>query len=140
MRGRSGFSLVETVAVAGLAAVVAGMAAVGAAELLRGARLAGACRTLGASLRLARGQALGGLGDVVVRFDAAAGVWEVVDGAGARLVRHALPPGVAFASLPVRARIAFGALGTAENGTIALAAGARARRVVVNQRGRVRLA
>jgi len=65
MHRSPGFSLVETLAVLSLAGVVAGMGTMGLAELVRGARLAGAARALGASLRLARGQALAGLGPVV---------------------------------------------------------------------------
>ena len=38
-----------------------------------------------------------------------------------------------------RARVLFGGLGTADNATITLVAGPRTRRIVVNQRGRVRL-
>lgn len=139
MRGRRGFSLVESVAVVGLMGVLAAMGSVRVAELARTARLAGAARTLGATLRLARGQALAGAAPVVAVFDAATGAYEVLDGAGVRLERHRLPPGVAFVGLPARARIAFGALGTADNGTIRLAAGDRTRQVIVNQRGRVRL-
>lgn len=140
MHGSRGFSLVETLVVVALAGVLAGMSTLGVAELVHGARLAGAARTLGTTLRLARGQALAGLGPVVARFDATRGTYEILDDTGLRLAEHVLPPGVVFASLPARARITFGALGTADNATVALAAGSRSRRVVVNQRGRVRLA
>jgi len=139
MRRDRGFSLVENLVGIAVAAVLAGMGSVGVAELLRSARLAGAARTLGATLRLARGQALAGVGPVVARFDAAGGTYEVLDDTGRRLEWHALPFGVAFAGLPARARVTFGVLGTADNGTIALAAGPRTRRIVVNQRGRVRI-
>jgi prepilin-type N-terminal cleavage/methylation domain-containing protein len=139
MHRSRGFSLVETLAGLTVAGVLAGMGGVGLVEVVRSARLAGAARTLGATLRLARGQALAGLGPVVARFDGAGGTYELCDDAGRPHERHVLPPGVAFAALPARARIAFGALGTADNGTIALAAGTRTRRVVVNQRGRVRI-
>jgi prepilin-type N-terminal cleavage/methylation domain-containing protein len=139
MRRSPGFSLVETLAVLSLAGVVAGMSTMGLAELVRGARLAGAARALGASLRLARGQALAGFGPVVARFDAGRGTYQILDDGGGLLAEHALPPGVAFAGLPARARITFGALGTADNATVALAAGPRSRRVVVNQRGRIRI-
>jgi len=50
-----------------------------------------------------------------------------------------LPPGVGFTALPARSRVLFGGLGNAENATVTLAAGARARSVIVNQRGRVRV-
>jgi general secretion pathway protein H len=139
MRRSRGFSLVDSLAAVALAGVLVGMSGMGVAELVRGARLAGAARTLASTLRLARGQALAGLGPVVARFDASRGTYDVLDDGGRRLAEHALPPGVVFAGLPARACISFGALGTADNGTVALAAGARSRRVVVNQRGRVRI-
>ena len=139
MHRSRGFSLAETLAVVALAGVVAGMGTMGVAELVRGAHLAGAARALGASLRLARGQALAGRGPVVARFDAGRGTYEILDDAGGLLAEHALPPGVVFASLPARARVTFGTLGTADNATVALAAGPRSRRVVVNQRGRIRI-
>jgi prepilin-type N-terminal cleavage/methylation domain-containing protein len=139
MHRRRGFSLVETLAAIAVASVLAGIGIVQVAELVRGARLAGAARALGATLRLARGQALAGVGPVVARFDAARGTYQIVDGSGERLAEHVLPSGVVFAGLPARARVTFGALGTADNATVALAAGPRSRRVVVNQRGRVRI-
>jgi len=138
MHRSRGFSVVETLAVVALAGVVAATGTLGVAELVRGARLAGAVRALGSSLRLARGQALAGLGPVVARFDAGRGTYEILDDAGRLLAAHALPPGVVFAALPARARITFGALGTADNATVSLAAGPRSGRVVVNQRGRIR--
>lgn len=140
MHRTHGFSLVETIAVVALAGIVAGTGTMGVAELVRGARLAGAARTLGSTLRLARGQALAGLGPVMARFDAARGTYEILDDAERLLAEHALPPGVVFAGLPARGSITFGALGTADNATVSLAAGPRTRRVVVNQRGRIRLA
>jgi prepilin-type N-terminal cleavage/methylation domain-containing protein len=139
MRRNRGFTLIESLVVVALAALVARAGIVGVAELLRTARLAGAARTLAATLRLARGQALAGVGPVVARFDAARGRYEILDGTGGRLGDHVLPAGVAFTGLPARARITFGALGTADNATVALAAGPRSRRIVVNQRGRVRI-
>src|SRR5262245_31116085 len=102
MRRSPGFSLVESLAVVALAGVLAGMSSMGVAELVRGARLAGAARTLGAALRLARGQALAGLAPVAARFDATRGTYEILDGSGLRLAEHTLPPGVAFAALPAR--------------------------------------
>jgi len=139
MHRSHGFSLVESLAGIAVAGVLAGMGGMQVAELVRGARLAGAARALGATLRLARGQALAGAGPVVARFDATRGSYEIVNGSGVRIAEHALPAGVVFAGLPVRARVTFGALGTADNATIALAAGPRSRRIVVNQRGRIRL-
>jgi Tfp pilus assembly protein FimT len=119
--------------------VLAGAGTVRLVALLDSARLAGAARTVATALRLARGIALSSDGTTEVRFDAARGVCETRDRAGALLEVRALPPGVGFSALPVRGRILFGGLGTADNATVTLAAGARTRRVIVNQRGRVRL-
>ena len=139
MRRNRAFSLVESLAAVAVAGLLAGLGSMGMVELVRSARLAGAARALGATLRCARGQALAGSGPVVARFDATRGTYEILDDAGLRLAENALPAGVVFAGLPARARITFGALGTADNATIALAAGPRSRRVVVNQRGRIRI-
>ncbi len=100
-------------------------------------RLAGAAHTVATAVRLARGRALAAGEPTEVRFDAVRGRLEVR--AGAAIETRALPPGVAFASLPARGGIGFSGLGTGENGTITLAAGAGTRRVIVNQRGRVRV-
>ncbi len=134
-----GFTLVETLAVVGLATMLAGIGVVQLVALLDSARLAGAARTVATALRLARGIALSADASTEVRFDPALGVCETFDHSGALVERRSLPPGVAFASLPARRRIVFGGLGTADNGTIVVAAGPRLRRVVVNQRGRVRV-
>jgi Tfp pilus assembly protein FimT len=106
---------------------------------VQSARLAGAARTIATALRLARGIAVAGDAAVDVQFDAARGVCETRDRAGLVLETRPLPPGVVFAALPARARIRFGGLGTADNGTITLGSGARARSIIVNQRGRVRV-
>ncbi len=139
MAGSRGVTLLEAVIALAFAAITAGLGVVQLVELVHGAHLAGAARTLATAMRLARGQALAGLGPMEVRFDVAGASWQVSDGGGATLERHQLPPGVVFAGLPVRPRIQFGALGTADNGTITLSAGLRTRRVIVNQRGRVRV-
>jgi len=118
-----GFTLLETLVGLALATTVAAMGGVRLTELLATARLATAARTLATTLRLARGRALATGTSVETRFDAPGHTYELRDGGGA---------------LPARSRIVFGALGTADNGTITLAAGSRSRNVVVNQRGRVR--
>ncbi|HZP42897.1 MAG TPA: GspH/FimT family protein [Candidatus Binatia bacterium] len=138
MQGTQGFTLLESLVTVGLAAALAGLGLVRIPELASGLRLAGAARTLATTLRLARGRALAIGAPVEVRFDVAASAIEVV-GAEPEPARRPLPGGVAFAAVPVRARIRFGGLGTAENGTVVLAAGGRRRSVVVNQRGRVRV-
>jgi type II secretion system GspH-like protein len=109
------------------------------ASLVESVRVAGAARTVATALRLARGLALSSDATTEVRFDAIRGACETRDAAGALLATHALPPGVGFASLPARSRVLFGGLGTADNATIVVAGAGRVRRIVVNQRGRVRL-
>ncbi|HYV56471.1 MAG TPA: GspH/FimT family pseudopilin [Candidatus Nitrosopolaris sp.] len=138
MHASRGFTLFETLVGVALATIVAAMGGLRLTEVLASTRLATAARTLATSLRLARGRALASGGSVEARFDAAGRDYELHDGTGTLEVR-ALPRGILFAGLPARSRIVFGALGTAENGTVTLVAGARSRSVVVNQRGRVRL-
>jgi Tfp pilus assembly protein FimT len=137
MRRTPGFTVLETTAGLAVAAVTVGIGVVQLTAVLETARLAGAARSLAASMRLTRGQALASGDAFEVRFDQAAATWQVTGGDPASV--HRLPPGVVFGTLPARRRIRFGALGTAENGTIVLAAGPRLRRIVVNQRGRVRV-
>jgi prepilin-type N-terminal cleavage/methylation domain-containing protein len=134
-----GFTLVEAIVGMALASVVAGIGTVEMVELLGSARLAGAARTTAGTLRLARGMAIARGAGVEVRFDRMAGTYELRDRNSAVLQAHRLPVGVAFAALPARGRLNFGGLGTADNGTVVLAAGTRTRSVVVNQRGRVRV-
>jgi Tfp pilus assembly protein FimT len=123
----------------GLATVLAGVSVVRLVELVQTVRLAGAAREVATALRLARGVALSADAAIEVRFDLARAVCETRDRAGILLETRRLPPGVGFSGLPARARVLFGGLGAAENATITLAAGARRRSVVVNQRGRVRV-
>jgi Tfp pilus assembly protein FimT len=117
--------------------VLAGIGVARVVAMVETARLAGTSRVLATALRLARGRALGGGVPVEVRFDVAGMRWTVHAG-GRILDTQPLAPRVAFAAVPARQRIVFGALGTADNATVTLAAGARRRSVVVNQRGRVR--
>ncbi|HUE30565.1 MAG TPA: GspH/FimT family pseudopilin [Verrucomicrobiae bacterium] len=134
-----GFTLLEVVAGLGLAMVLAGVGVVQLVTLVQTARLAGAAREVATALRLARGIALSGDASIEVRFDPGRALCETRDRAGALLATRWLPPGVGFAALPARGRVLFGGLGAAENATITLAAGARTRSVIVNQRGRVRV-
>jgi len=134
-----GFTLLETVVALGVATLIAGIGVVQLAGLLATARVAGAARTVATALRLARGVALSSDATTEVRFDTTRGVCETRDAGGVVLTTHALPPGVVFASLPVRSRVLFGGLGTADNATIVVAGAGRLRRVIVNQRGRVRV-
>jgi Tfp pilus assembly protein FimT len=122
-----------------LAAVVSGLGLVQLPALVAALRVAGAAHDVASTLRLARGRALAAGVAVDVRFDAAARLVETRLRGGGVLESHRLPGGVGFAALPARARLGFTAVGGADNGTIVLAAGASARRVIVNQRGRVRV-
>jgi Tfp pilus assembly protein FimT len=139
MRRAYGFTLVEALLGVGLAALLIGLGTPRTLGLVRSVRLAGAARWLAADLRRTRGRAIAESTALEVRFDAARGAYEVrVRGAAAGEART-LPVGIALADLPARGRLVFTPLGTAENGTVTLAAGGHARRVVVNQRGRVRV-
>ena len=131
--------MLETLGSVALAAVLSGIATVRMLDLVHSARLAGSARSVATALRLARGRALAAGGTMDVRLDASRMLLELRDGAGLLLETRWLPAGVSFAALPARGRISFGGLGTAQNATVTLAAGARARSVVVNQRGRVRV-
>jgi len=131
--------LLEALGSVALAAILSGVAAARLIELTSSARLAGAARTIATALRLARGRALAAGGSLEVRLDAVRMVLELHDGGGALLETRWLPAGVRFAALPARDRVQFGGLGTAQNATVTLSAGARARSVIVNQRGRVRV-
>jgi Tfp pilus assembly protein FimT len=134
-----GVTLLETVAGLGLAAILAGASVVELVGLVAGARVSGAARTVATALRLARGFALADGATTEVRFDPARRSCQTRDGAGTVVETRFLPPGIAFTGLPARQRVQFGGLGTGENATIVIAAGARTRRIIVNQRGRVRV-
>jgi len=101
--------------------------------------VAGAARSVATALRLARGLALSGGGTTEVRFDTTARTCQMRDTSGAVVETRFLPPGIGFAALPARRRVQFYGLGTGDNATIAIGGGTRVRRVVVNQRGRVRV-
>jgi general secretion pathway protein H len=135
----SGFTLLELMVALGLAAVLGGISVVRLVALVEGARLAGGVRTVATTLRVARGRAMAGGASIEVRFDPTRRTCDTRDADGRTLESAPLPRGIAFAALPARARILFGGLGLAENGTITLGSGARQRSVIVNQRGRVRL-
>jgi general secretion pathway protein H len=134
-----GFTLLELVAGLGLAVVLAGVGVVQLVAVVQTARLAGAAREVATALRLARGIALAADASIEVRFDPGRALCETRERSGVLLATRWLPPGVGFAALPARRRVLFGGLGAAENATITLAAGARTRSVIVNQRGRVRV-
>lgn len=134
-----GFTVIELVATLALVAVLGGTAVVRAAAMVDGARLAGGVRVLGTTLRVARSRALAGGGTIEVRFDQTHRTCETRTAAGQTIAMATLPPRVGFVAVPARGRIAFSALGTADNATVTLGVGTRQRSMVVNQRGRVRL-
>lgn len=132
----------------GLLEVLAGMAivltVVGASSLSLGGvvgsiRLAGAAERLAAALRAARGEALARGRAIEVRFDPPGRTWSVREDGGVVVAVERLPTGVVFSSVPRSLHLRFTTLGTADNGSVTLVAGGRARRVVVNQRGRVQV-
>jgi Tfp pilus assembly protein FimT len=132
-------TLLETLAGLGLATILAGASVVQLAELVASARVTGAARTVATALRLARGIALSGGGTTEVRFDPVARSCQTRDPAGAVVETRFLPSPIAFTGLPARQRVQFYGLGTGDNATITIGAGSRVRRIVVNQRGRVRV-
>lgn len=134
-----GFTVFEVVAGLALAATVTAIGAVRAPAVVGPVRLTGAAERLAAALRQARGQALARNRVVEVRFDQPRRAWSVHEDGGPALETQSLPAGIGFSSLPVSRRVRFGTTGAADNATVVLASGPRTRRVVVNQRGRVRI-
>jgi prepilin-type N-terminal cleavage/methylation domain-containing protein len=139
MRARAGFTVIELLIAIGVGAVVARSALPELTGLARTLRLATSARTLAQRLRETRARAIAEGSPIDARFDATAGTWAIVGSDGTIRETHALAPAVSFGGLPGSGRIRFGTTGVAENGTIVLATGAADRRIVVNQRGRVRL-
>ncbi len=136
---RGGFGLTEALATMLLVAILAREATLAAAGLAATLRVAAATRTLAQTMRETRARAMAEGIALEVTFDATAGRWAIRTSDGTVRRTDPLPAPVRFVSLPASARIRFGATGTADNGTIVLGAGGSAGRIVVNQRGRVRL-
>jgi Tfp pilus assembly protein FimT len=134
-----GASLLELLVCLVLLATIARTGALRLPEILAGVRLSGTTHRLSAALRQARGRALERGGPVEIVLDEVAGVWEMRDSNGSSLEREMLPRGISFTGWPASRRVRFSAIGTADNATIVLGAGSVTRRVVVNQRGRVRV-
>ena len=134
-----GFSLLELVACLALVATIAGAGTMRLPDVLASFRLGGAAQRLSAALRQARGRALERGGAVEVRLDDGGSAWELRDTHGTIVARETLPAGVVFSGLPASRRVRFSAIGTTDNATVTLSAGGAVRRVVVNQRGRVRV-
>jgi prepilin-type N-terminal cleavage/methylation domain-containing protein len=136
---RRGFTGIEMVVALAITAIVAATAATALGSSVATFRLATTVRTLAETMRETRARALAEGLPLEVRFDASARIWRVTTSAGTVRRWDPLPASVRFVSLPVRARIRFDATGEAENGTITVGTLAASRRIVVNQRGRVRL-
>ena len=136
---RRGFTLIETLACVAIVAVLARGAVLATASLATTVRVAACTRTLAQAMRETRSRAMAEGTAFEVRFDAATSRWSIFTDAGTLRRVEPLPPALRFLSLPARALIRFTPTGTADNGTIALGAGASSARIVVNQRGRVRL-
>lgn len=135
----AGFGLVELLAGMAVVAISIGVGSTSLAGVVGSVRLAGAAERLASALRSARSEALARGRAIEIRFDPPRRTWSVREDGGALLGVQQLPTGVMFSSVPGSLRLRFATTGTADNGTVTLAAGGRARRVVVNQRGRVRV-
>jgi Tfp pilus assembly protein FimT len=134
-----GFGLVEMLAGMAVLLTTVGIASTSLGGVVGSVRLSGAAERLASALRAARSEALARGRAVEVRFDPPRRTWSVREDGGALMGVEQLPAGVTFSSLPSSLCLRFTTIGTTDNGTVALAAGGRARRVVVNQRGRVRV-
>jgi len=135
----NGFTLLEALASMALAGILAGIGTTRLPVLVSGVRANGAAHDVATTIRLARGRALAGGRAVEVRFDAAGASVETRWQGGVTIESTRLPAGVTFAAMPASGRILLSGVGTAQNGTVTLGAGASRRDVVVNQRGRVRV-
>ena len=136
---RRGFTLIDALACVMVVVILARASALTAASLAAALRVGAATRTLAQTMRETRARAMAEGRALDVVFDPATKVWRIraLDGTVRRT--EPLPVPVRFVSLPASAQIRFGSTGTAENGTIVLGADATTGRIVVNQRGRVRL-
>jgi Tfp pilus assembly protein FimT len=135
----AGFGLVELLAGMAVLITTIGVGSTSLAGVVGSVRLAGAAERLASALRTARSEARARRRAGEVGVDPPRRTWSVREDGGGLLGVQQLPTGVTFSSVPGRLRLRFTTTGTADNGTVALAAGGRARRVVVNQRGRVRV-
>lgn len=138
--GRAGgFSQIELTVTLALAALLGGISLPRAMIWGEIARVHGAANSLAVQLRQVRARAIRDGETLTVRFDAGAMLWETRTAGGAVLDATHLPTGVGFGSLPQSRQLHFGGTGKADNGTVVLTSPASTARVVVNQRGRVRI-
>ena len=136
---RRGFTLIETLACVAVAAVLARTGSLAAVSLTAALRVATSARTLAQTMRATRARAMAEGRPLEVRFDATASRWSIRTDNGTIRREEPLPDTVRFTSLPARALVRFTATGAADNATVVLGAAASSARIVVNQRGRVRL-
>jgi prepilin-type N-terminal cleavage/methylation domain-containing protein len=136
---RRGFTLIEALACAMVAAILARASALATASLATTLRVSASTRTLAQTMRETRARAMAEGQPLDVTFDAATSRWSVRTTAGITRRVEALPEPLRFVSLPASERIRFTSTGTADNGTVVVGAGTATARIVVNQRGRVRL-
>ena len=136
---RRGSTLIETVVALALTATLVATSTMLLSSLAATFQLAASVRTLTQTMRATRARAMAEGVALDVAFDASTGIWSIRTSNGTMRRTQALPAPVRFLTLPARARIRFESTGTADNGTIVLGAGAATRRIIVNQRGRVRL-
>ena len=139
MQHKRGFTQIEVLVVLAVITTIAATALPAMTSLGAALRLAASVRTLTETLRETRARALAEGEALDALFDPTTGTWRVQTAAGTRRRLEMLPAPLRFTALPASNRIRFGATGTAENGTIVVGSGALSRRIVVNQRGRVRL-
>lgn len=137
MRARDGATLLELIVAVGLIALLLGCGAARLQGVRDPIRLLGASQELAASLRLARSRALARGARVRVTVGGSPLRIALDEGAGPVGVRQLAH--VVLTGAPAGGGITFTALGAGQNGTFTLAIGGRTRRVVVSQRGRVRL-
>ena len=138
--GRTGgFTQMEVLVCVGLATILGAIAIPKLTAWGDVARAHGAASSLASELRHARARALVRGETLTVRFDPTASSWETRDAQGGLIDRSRLPPRLWFSVLPQNRQLHFGATGRSDNGTVALSCGTSTARVVVNQRGRVRI-
>ena len=136
---RRGFTLIETLCCVAIAAALAHTGVIATASLAAALRVAATTRTLAQSMRETRARAMAEGTPLEVRFDTTLGRWTIRSDDGTTRHTEPLPDAVRFVSLPARALVRFGPTGGADNATIVLGSGPSHGRIVVNQRGRVRL-
>jgi prepilin-type N-terminal cleavage/methylation domain-containing protein len=137
---RRGFTLIETLVGVAIAAILASTSALLLSSLATALRLAASVRTIAQAMRETRARAIAEGSPLDVRFDASTSSWTITAVDGTIRRAEPLPASLRFVALPARARIRFDSTGAAENGTVTLGGGGSATsRIVVNQRGRVRL-